>query len=239
MLFLASVAKGQGGALPDPMSPPRLVNDFAGILTPQQKDALERKLVDFDRETSTQIAVVTVDDLNGYAPGDFAQRLLEKWGVGGKKNNNGVVFLVKPKTGQSRGEVFISVGYGLEGVIPDITAGHILDREVVPSFRNGDYYSGIDRGVDALIALSKGEYTATKEDEGPSPVAVVIFLIITLIFVIAGSRHNKRGGRGGGGMWIPPVSGGRGGGFGGFGGGGGFGGFGGGIGGGGGGGRSW
>lgn len=105
------------------MSPRRLVNDFAGLLSDSQRQALERKLVDFDRETSTQIAVVTVDDLGDYAPSDFAQRLHDKWGVGREGKNNGILVLVKPSVPGSRGEAYISVGYGLEGVIPDIIGG--------------------------------------------------------------------------------------------------------------------
>lgn len=124
-LFWAALAPAGISAqdLPEPMSPRRLVNDFAGLLSDSQRQALERKLVDFDRETSTQIAVVTVDDLGDYAPSDFAQRLHDKWGVGREGKNNGILVLVKPSVPGSRGEAYISVGYGLEGVIPDITAG--------------------------------------------------------------------------------------------------------------------
>lgn len=145
-LFWAALAPAGISAqdLPEPMSPRRLVNDFAGLLSDSQRQALERKLVDFDRETSTQIAVVTVDDLGDYAPSDFAQRLHDKWGVGREGKNNGILVLVKPSVPGSRGEAYISVGYGLEGVIPDITAGRILDNEMIPRFREGDIYGGID-----------------------------------------------------------------------------------------------
>ena len=116
-LFWAALAPAGISAqdLPEPMSPRRLVNDFAGLLSDSQRQALERKLVDFDRETSTQIAVVTVDDLGDYAPSDFAQRLHDKWGVGREGKNNGILVLVKPSVPGSRGEAYISVGYGLEG----------------------------------------------------------------------------------------------------------------------------
>ena len=115
-LFWAALAPAGISAqdLPEPMSPRRLVNDFAGLLSDSQRQALERKLVDFDRETSTQIAVVTVDDLGDYAPSDFAQRLHDKWGVGREGKNNGILVLVKPSVPGSRGEAYISVGYGLD-----------------------------------------------------------------------------------------------------------------------------
>ena len=248
-LFWAALAPAGISAqdLPEPMSPRRLVNDFAGLLSDSQRQALERKLVDFDRETSTQIAVVTVDDLGDYAPSDFAQRLHDKWGVGREGKNNGILVLVKPSVPGSRGEAYISVGYGLEGVIPDITAGRILDNEMIPRFREGDIYGGIDRTADVLMQLSRGEFTAEQYDErkrGRSrcggavrPDTSEFFLMI-----LAGRRGGRGGGSSGsrGGGWIPPIilGGGSHRGGGGF-GPGGFGGFGGGLSGGGGAGRSW
>lgn len=250
-IFLVTLAVGNVSAqdFPAQPSPPRLVNDFAGLMTPSQEERLEAKLTEFDRQTSTQIAVVTVDDLQGYDAGDYAQRLHDKWGVGRSGKNNGILILVKPKTTDSKGEVFISVGYGLEGVVPDITAGRIIDSEMLPSFMDGDMYTGIDRAADVLMGLTKGEFTAdqynSKKNTGDFAGAIIMLIIFFIIVSIANrsSKHrndddnNSSGGRGG---WIPPIiiGGGRGGGgFGGF--GGGFGGFGGGSSGGGGGGRSW
>ena len=248
LLFWAALAPAGISAqdLPEPMSPRRLVNDFAGLLSDSQRQALERKLADFDRETSTQIADVTIDDLGDYAPSDFAQRLHDKWGVGREGKNNGILVLVKPSVSGSRGEAYISVGYGLEGVIPDITAGRILDNEMIPRFREGDIYGGIDRTADVLMQLSRGEFTAEQYDErsGDGADVAVLFVLIPLILfmILAGRRGGRGGGSSGsrGGGWIPPIilGGGshRGGdGF----GPGGFGGFGGGLSGGGGAGRSW
>lgn len=226
-------------SLPEPMSPPRLVNDFAGLLDESQRQALEQKLESFDRETSTQIAVVTVTDLEGYAPADYAQRLHEQWGVGRKGKDNGILILVKPSTADSRGEAFISVGYGLEGVVPDITAGRILDVEMIPAFREGNIYAGVVRSVDVLIQLTRGEFTAEEYSGAHGPGAGLLIAIIVLLFVMLFfSSGRRRGGNDGhsGGGWVPPMifRGGSGGGS--F---GGFGGFGGGSSGGGGAGRSW
>lgn len=246
VLWAACVTAAVAQTLPEPMSPPRLVNDFAGLMTPAQRQALEEMLVDFDRQTSTQIAVVTVDDMQGYAPSDYAQRLHEQWGVGRSGKDNGIVVLVKPKTPDSRGEVFISVGYGLEGVVPDITAGRIIDAEMLPAFREGDYFRGIDRAVGVLMGLTSGEFKADDYGGGSLPDGMipgfVFFALLILWLVLSNSRRGGGGNSGGsgGGRWVPPVIIGRG--FGGFGGGhsgGGFGGFGGGMSGGGGGGRSW
>lgn len=253
ILFLTVLCAGSvfSQNLPDAPNPPRLVNDFAGIMTDAQRNALEAKLVKFDLETSTQITVVTVADLDGYDASDYAQRLHAKWGVGRSGKNNGILILVKPKTQGSRGDVFISVGYGLEGVVPDITAGRIIDAEMLPYFREGDMYTGIDKAVDVLMKLTQGEFTAEQytSRRGSSGVAsgIILFIIMAVVITLVNrSRKNRgddgsTGGHGGGGMWIPPIimggrgRGGSGGGF----GGGGFGGFGGGSSGGGGGGRSW
>ncbi|MFI3266343.1 MAG: TPM domain-containing protein [Rikenellaceae bacterium] len=248
--------------IPSVPNPARLVNDFAGLMTPEQITKLENTLDTFARSTTTQIAVVTVKDLGSYAVSDFAQRLHSEWGVGSAQNNNGVVVLVKPKTATSgSGQVFISVGYGLEGVIPDVTAGRIVRNEMIPAFMQGNMYEGIEKAVDVIMNLSRGEYTAdqyTKASESGAErsFSILIFLSIFLLIRFLGSKHGGSNiddnstttttmvggvptiffgtGRGFG-NYRGGGSGGFGGGF----GGGGFGGFGGGMSGGGGGGGSW
>ena len=227
----------QAQDIPEPMSPKRIVNDFTGLFSTQEREALEKKLVNFNTNSSTQIAVVTVPSLNGYDINDYAARLGEKWGVGQKGKDNGIVILIKPKSGREKGEVAISVGYGLEGVVPDITASRIIRNEIIPAFQADNYYNGIDKATDVLIDLSKGEYTADeykKKSEG-SPLDIMIGVIIFAI--ILSLIYRKRGGggyspghtSGSGGFFIFPMGGSSSGGFGGFSSGGGsFGGFGGG-----------
>ena len=240
--------------------PPRLVNDLAGVLSAGELQALENKLVAFNDTTSNQIAVVIVSDLQGYDRSEFAYKVARDWGVGQGDFNNGLLVLVKPKTASSNGQVFIATGYGLEGAIPDIACAEIIDREIIPRFRENDYYGGIDAGTNVLMALAAGEYNYDDYAGGGSPGAipgVIIFMIILFfIFIIsAGSSNNKHirrsgssnlplwllmsmmgGGRSHSGSW-GGFSGGSGGGL--SGGGGGFGGFGGGSFGGGGAGGSW
>lgn len=245
--------------LPERPNPPRLVNDLAGMLSPEEINALENKLVAFSDSTSTQIAIVIVPTLNGYAKADYAQRLAEKWGIGQKGLNNGVLILVKPKTSDSNGEVQIAQGYGLEGAIPDITCGEIVDYEILPAFRNNNYYGGLDKATSTLMSLARGEYSAAeygqkrkpKSNSKGSPGIFGIFIIIFVIIMIFGKKgggHNKNISTGGLPLWLllGAMNSGRGshggswGGFsGGGGGGGGFGGFGGGSFGGGGAGGSW
>lgn len=245
LLFCTLTVSAQSRVLPKP-NPPRLVNDAAQLLTPDQIASLEAKLVAYDDTTSNQIAVVLVKTLNGLEPNDYATQLGREWGVGGKEFNNGLVILISTgNDGQEKRKVYIATGYGLEGAIPDIIAKRIVDREMVPNLQAGNYYRALDEATDALIKAAAGEYKAPEgyrnrgEGEGGIPVGLIIFIIIMVI--IFASRGG--GGRGGGGMlsrrgyrgWNsgPPIffpggfGGGGGGGFGG-GGGGGFGGFGGG-----------
>jgi uncharacterized protein len=157
-LFLPFINLAQVPGRPEP---PRLVNDFAGILDASQVAILEDSLVQFARQTSNQIVVVTLSSLNGYDRAEMAYRIGESWGVGQKEKNNGIVVLVKPKSGTEKGQVYVSVGYGLEGAVPDAVAnGKIIDNEMIPRFRENDYFGGIMNGVRIIMNLSRGEYTA-------------------------------------------------------------------------------
>ncbi len=249
-VLLATLVMSQD--IPDPMVPYRLVNDFAAVFSSTENHALEQKLLAYNDSTSTQIYVVTVDDLGGYAASDFAFRLGEKWGIGQAGKDNGAVILVKPKIGNSRGQAFIAVGYGLEARLNDAYAGRIVRNEMIPYFIDEDYFGGVNAAVDAMIARLSGEFVA-EEDEGgtmsPIVVIIIIILIIAFLIIIFGGGDQNIGGDGHRRTTTPPIffppttgrrSGGFGGGFGGGGfGGGGFGGGGGGRFGGGGAGGSW
>lgn len=257
LFFTISVGTVNSQNIPERPVPPRLVNDLAGLLKPDEANALEHKLVTFNDSTSTQIAIVIVPSLEGYDKADYAQRLAEKWGIGQKGLNNGVLILVKPKSGDSQGKVQIATGYGLEGAIPDITCGEIVDREILPAFRVGDYYSGLNNATSTLMSLARGEFSAAdyghrakKSSTKGIPFGLIIFIIIIIIALAgrgSGGSNNRHISTGGLPFWmlLGMMNSGRGssgswGGFsGGSGGGGGFGGFGGGSFGGGGAGGSW
>ena len=254
VLFLCITGNAQ--KIPARPNPPRLVNDYADILSNQEEHALEHKLVAYNDSTSTQICVVTVTSLDGTTSDDFAQKLGEKWGVG-TKNNNGVVILVKPKTADELGDVSIQVGYGMEPYVTDAVNYGIRTKEMIPAFKEGNYYKGIDNAVNAIIGLASGAYKADKyasdtEDDDALGYFVVFLAFIIVIVLISASGKNKNGKGGKGGFWrgllwgILLSGGGRGGGWGSSGGswggghsGGGFGGFGGGHFGGGGGSSKW
>ena len=210
----------------------QLINDYTGTLTPEQKQALESKLVTFNDSTSTQIAVVIIPSLNGNDVSDFNLKLGRAWGVGGKEFNNGIVLLIA----KDDHKLNIATGYGVEGALPDATAKQIIDDIIVPKFKGDDYYRGIDEGTDAIMQAVKGEYTAPanthKKGTGLGRIIFYIIMIIVLLAVFGGgSSGGSFMSRRGFAAWtIGSMLGGSGGGWGGGGGGssGGFGGFGGG-----------
>lgn len=204
--WLPATVWAQVPARPDP---PRLVNDLAGILSKNEAASLEETLAQFARETSNQIVVVTVRSLEGYDPADFAYRIGESWGVGQQDKNNGVVVLVKPKTADSKGQVFVAVGYGLEGAIPDAVANReIVDYEMIPRFKENDYYGGILKGTQVIMSLAKGEYSVAQYQEkvnsrsGGGGFLFFLLLLVFFIFPILRRRRFYSAGRSSLPFWI-------------------------------------
>ena len=234
--------------LPKP-SQPTLVTDMANVLSPEQKQILEQKLVALDDSSSNQIAIVLIKTLNDYPIEEYANKLFRSWGIGNKKTNNGVLIIAAIDDHKIR----IEVGYGLEGAIPDITTASIIRNDIAPNFKVRDYYHGLDLATNSIAQAAIGEYKVKKakkgKDDGGSVLLFIVILIV--VFLIIGSSRGGGGGtlsRSGAGniaetlFWASLLSGGggsRGGGS--FGGGdsGGFGGFGGGSSGGGGASGSW
>lgn len=178
----------------DLLNPPtgtqQLVNDFAGVLTSDQKRALESKLVQFNDSTSTQIVVVIVPNIGDYEIADYGVKLGRAWGVGGKEFSNGVVLLIS----KDDRKLNISTGYGVEGALPDVTCKHIIEELIVPNFKGNDYYRGIEEGTDAIIKATNGEYKVdanySKQKElGPvGKIMVLIFLIFLGLLIVKGNR---------------------------------------------------
>ena len=217
-----------------------LVNDYTNTLSSEQIRQLEQKLVAFDDSTSNQVAIVILKSVGDYDINEYALELGRKWGIGGGTKNNGVILLIA--LGDRK--MSIQTGYGLEGALPDIYTKRIIENDIKPFFKSGDYYSGIEAGTNSIISLIKGEYKndapKAKRSKGNAGFIVIIIIIIIAVLI-------RKGGGGGGNQviggrgvadalfWSMLLGGGRssGGGFGGgFGGGssggGGFGGFGGG-----------
>ncbi|SUJ13929.1 Domain of uncharacterised function (DUF477) [Sphingobacterium spiritivorum] len=185
----------RAGAQDFPATPNRLVNDYTSTLNSTQVQELERKLLAFEDSTSIQIAVVVMNTTGDYDIADYAVRLAQKWGVGNKKYNNGILLLV------ALGDraVTIQTGYGIEGTVPDAIAYRIIENEIKPAFRQRDYYTGIDRATNALISYTKGEYKSDPSDRtqgepsGGGILKIIIFVVIVIIVLVA-----RKGGGGGG-----------------------------------------
>ncbi len=183
--------------IPDAPSPPRLVNDLAQVMSSGEADALEEKLRRYNDSTSTQIAIVTVKSLSGYEVQQFAHELFEKWGIGRKGKNNGILILAS--IGDRK--MTIQTGYGVEDRVPDAYAKRIIQNQLKPAFKEGQYYRGFDEGADKLFQLLTGAYKGEPKQDGeledgrfPIWTAVIVLVIIFLII--------KRIGRGGGGTTI-------------------------------------
>lgn len=179
LLFLTFTVTAQ--RFPDPPDPPKLVNDYTNTLSKQETAALENKLVAYNDSTSTQIAIVILSSLDGYPIEDYSFSLAEKWGIGQKGKSNGVLVLVA----KDDRKIFIATGYGMEGVMPDGLVKRIIENEIKPEFRNGNYYEGLDRATTAMFQLAAGEYTAepVTEKKGP-PWTVIAGIIIFVILML-------------------------------------------------------
>lgn len=243
---------GQNSGILAKPDPPRLVNDFANFLSPAEQNQLERKLVAINDSSSVQIVILVLKTLNGNDINAVGPDIIRSWGIGQKGKNNGILLIVKPQVNSEKGEIAISTGYGVEAVVTDAISKQIIDKVIVPAFKNGKYYLGLDEAVNTLYTLSRGEFPANlaqKKNKGSKshfPIGAIIVIVLIIIAIFGnrsgGSQHMSTGG--GLPFWLlmTTMMGGRGGG-GGFGnfsdGGGDFGGFGGGDGGGGGASGSW
>ena len=196
-LLLCLTALATMAQVPERPNPPRLVNDFAGILGDCQwlEDSLERIAV----ETSNQICVVTMNDFGGYDKAMMAYSIGQEWGVGKKGNNNGVVILIKPKTEDSKGEAFIAPGYGLEGAITDAISTRIVNQEMIPHFKENDYLGGVWAGAQVVRDLATGEYNEeyyAHQDDDSASFAVILFILIFAFFMYLAHKSNQNGGGG-------------------------------------------
>jgi uncharacterized protein len=214
-----------------PPKPDRYFNDYAGVVSKSAADRFNEQLAQFERETSNQVVVAVFPKMQSDSDvADYTQRVAQAWGVGQKDRRNGVVLFVFTADRQ----MFIQVGYGLEGALPDITAFDITEYHIKPYFRVGDYESGLATGIDLICKAIRGEYKGSgktaAEQGGKVRASSLLFFVIFVIVLIIISRVMRRlGGYGyssgrGGPVYFPMGGGGGssgGGGFSGFGGGGG------------------
>ncbi len=163
------------------------VTDKTGTLTQSQIQTLETKLTNFEKETSNQVVVWMISSLEGESLEEKSYEIAEQNGIGQKSKNNGVLLFIAKNDRKLR----IEVGYGLEGVLTDALSSQIIRKEITPQFKKGNFYEGINAGVDAIIKATKGEYTADKsEDEGSGSVCcgvpIFIFVLLVILIVVFG-----------------------------------------------------
>lgn len=202
-LLMLCLAMGMSAKVPDKPTQKLLVWDYAGIIDDNQEEKrLEDSLEYFSRTTSNQIVVMTVTNeiLDGMQLAEFGQEVGEKWGVGHKGSDNGVVVLIKPKTGddaKGKGRAFISTGYGAEGPLPDLLCSKIVDEEMVPYFKENDYAGGIWAALEILKPALQGEFDTEEyvgDDVGDAILSVIVVLMIMcFVFVVMTSSNNGNG----------------------------------------------
>ncbi len=219
-----------------PPKPDRYFNDYAGIVSKEAADRFNEQLAQFERDTSDQVVVAVFPKMQSDSDiADYTQRVAQAWGVGQKERRNGVVLFVFI---QDR-KMFIQVGYGLEGALPDITAFDITEYRIKPHFKNNDYQGGLAEGIDSIFKAIRGEYKGTGKtvretrgsEKGSMLVPNLLLFFFFMMFLIFLSRLKLRRGyhySSSGGGWVGSFGGGgsdsggsSGGGFSGFSGGGG------------------
>ncbi len=172
------------GYVPSRPNPPRLLNDYSGILTSEQAVALEQRLSEFAVRTSNQVAVVVMPAFYGLDKAEMAYRIGKSWGAGQSKFDNGVVILVKPKVGGETGDVFIAVGTGLEPVLTDALMRRVIELRLIPAFKENDYYNGINDALSIIFPIAAGEIST--DEFAPKETDSIWFLLFPIIiFVIA------------------------------------------------------
>ncbi len=227
--LLAAAPSALRAEEPLPPPPKAHFNDYAGVVSADEASRLDAKLAEFEKQTSTQIVVAIFRELPSPSLEDFTIHTAEAWRVGQKKLDNGAILFIFVNDRKMR----IEVGYGLEGALPDALAARILDEQVRPRLREGDWAGALEAGIDGMMAATRGEYTAQprRSQTKGSPLAFIILVVFALIFVALARRGSGyasrgrtygRGGWGGGGFWGGGFGGGGFGGGGGSGGGGGF-----------------
>src|SRR5690554_6961918 len=170
------------------------VYDYIGLLSPAQKQSLENKLIRYADSTSTQIVCVIISSTKGEDIALLGAKWGQKWGIGQKRKDNGILITLA----KDDRRVDINTGYGIEYRITDRMAHQIINRIMIPEFKNENYYAGLDKGADAIFAALKGEFKedrdfGKKEGEGIPFLVIIIFIIIILSIF----KRSNRGGPGG------------------------------------------
>jgi uncharacterized protein len=170
------------------------VYDYANVLSADEKTQLEEKLIRYSDSTSTQIVVITIESLKGEDIGILTPKWGQEWGIGGsKENDNGVVILLA----KAERKIWISPGYGLEDKLTAGIGGEITRNIIIPEFKAGSYYRGLDKGADALFDVFKGKYKGERKQNKNNDFPILPLLIIIIIVLVLASKNKNGGGNSG------------------------------------------
>jgi uncharacterized protein len=168
------------------------VYDYANVLSASEKSQLEEKLIHYSDSTTTQIVVITIESLKGEDVSQLATKWGQTWGIGGTaKDDNGVIILLA----KAEKKIAINPGYGVEDRLTAGIGGTIIRNIIVPEFKAGSFYNGLDKGTDAIIDVFKGKFKGERKKAKGNDFPILPFIIIVVIVLILLSR-NKRGGGG-------------------------------------------
>jgi len=170
------------------------VYDYVDLLSGSQKSNLEQKLIQYSDTTSTQIVVAIISTTKGENIGLLAPKWAHQWGIGQAKEDNGVFILLARDDRQ----IWISPGYGVEDKLTAGIVGELIRNIIIPEFKKGDYYAGLDKGTDAIFEILKGTYKGTRQNSKskPFPAKLIFILFIIFIFIIISIIKNRRDGGG-------------------------------------------
>lgn len=170
------------------------VYDYANVLSATEKSQLEEKLIKYSDSTTTQIVVITIESLKGEDIGILTPKWGQKWGIGGsEKNDNGVIILLA----KAEKKIWISAGYGLEDRLTAGIGGEITRNIIIPEFKAGSYYNGLDKGTSAIIDVFKGKYKGERKQNKEKDFPILPFIIIVIILLVLISRNKGGGGNSG------------------------------------------
>jgi uncharacterized protein len=169
------------------------VYDYASILEPSEKSQLEEKLIRYSDSTSTQIVVITIESLQGEDIGILTPKWGHEWGIGDKDKDNGIIILLA----KAEKKIWINPGYGVEDRLTAGIVGQLTRNVIIPEFKAGSYYNGLDKGSDAIFEVLNGEYKGERKQDDNSNSLIPIFVIIFIIVLLIISRGRKNGGNSG------------------------------------------
>ena len=192
-LFITQISFAQFD-IPEKPSFQTSVYDYANVLSAEEKAQLEEKLIRYSDSTTTQIVVITIESLKGEDIGILTPKWGHTWGIGGtEKNDNGVIILLA----KAERKIWISAGYGLEDRLTAGIGGEITRNIIIPEFKAGSYYKGLDKGTDALFDVFKGKYKGERKQTKDKKIPILPIIIIVFIIIVLASKNKKDGGNSG------------------------------------------